>query len=801
MSVLYVRDKDGKLVPIPAFCGGGSGESYSEATPQNYGAKGDGVTDDTAAFQKALTAERIVFVPGGTYLLSGTLLIRENCCLILSQDTVLQFTQTDTNCIEMRRSASVRGNHATIFVPYTFSANVVHASTDVDTDGGNNSNVPPFTKWDPQWKMSRYVTDINICKPDSRGFHYSLEGDCYGTAVYLKCAEDDPVTFMWGVNMSGVRIAGGFVYGIRIHNDGTAWNHDMRIEAVIDGCETGVSIENCHMVHLAAAIQPRRAYSLDEVYSNYAKYGIKLVDSHNVDLTQSYVWDWQLASTDSEEYTHIAMYGDCYGVVLNEPRYYEDATTDVREGIYTDTPSNLEKMTILQEPITRWFKSVDGVPYFDNGSTQKRIILDENLEEYFTTGRVANFTDVLAAAVDTDGTVYNGIGYKKGTRVVLASGAVSEGSDTSHYVATGFIPIKAGDVLHVNAASFDQMDGWTGIVYYDANFNRVWSATCAVLMPDGSSYSSYYQYAERTADGVKITTQTALAERGAVAYVRLCFHVYDFGDDPVMSVNDEIKFTVEGFLADGVKVKGKNVIGNTGGANPDWNAAEGESGHVLNRTHYEKLTTMLENAVCANEDGEAYTFPECGSLVIGNTYDITIDGTPYTCKAFDYEGIPVIGSLDYIDTFDPTLPIPFAFIEGTPGVICGVYGDMTAESITVSLKVHEYETIPRVYLPAMSCVFDVVEADFTTSISTSSLHISCDATQMACALEHDLPIFVRINADNGASRRITVSCVRTFMSLDEWIDVGANISDFKAVLYADDASNNLTYILQVNATD
>lgn len=315
-----------------------------------YGAKGDGTTDDTAAFQSALAANRVVYVPEGTYILSDTLLIEENCCLELSQAAVLQFTQTDTNCITMLRLASIKGNHATIFVPYTFNANVINADTrddeaNLDADNLNTSNasaVPPFTKWDPQWKMSRYVTDINICKPNSAGFHYSDDGVCYGTAVFMGCYEGI-ADFMWGVSMSGVRIAGGFTYGIRIYNDGATWNHDMRVEAVIDGCETGVSVENCNLAHLAVTIQPRPAAD----GAVYAKYGIKLVDSLWVDLSSSYVWDWTTSNTlvgSNAEYQHIAMYGDCSGVNI-----YDASTANSNyfwQRIYYDNLASMLNATV-----------------------------------------------------------------------------------------------------------------------------------------------------------------------------------------------------------------------------------------------------------------------------------------------------------------------------------------------------------------------------------------------------------------------------------------------------------------------
>ena len=91
--------------------------------------------------------------------------------------------------------------------------------TDENGDGSKateyNEAVKPFTKWDPQWKMSRYVTDINICKEledgEHAGCHYSKSGDTAGKAVSMVCTiEEGGSNFMWGVNMSGLRIAGAF---------------------------------------------------------------------------------------------------------------------------------------------------------------------------------------------------------------------------------------------------------------------------------------------------------------------------------------------------------------------------------------------------------------------------------------------------------------------------------------------------------------------------------------------------------------------------------------------------------------
>lgn len=52
------------------------------ASPEDYGAKGDGVTDDTAAFNAAFDANDFVFIGGGNYYINGTVTMSANKKLI-----------------------------------------------------------------------------------------------------------------------------------------------------------------------------------------------------------------------------------------------------------------------------------------------------------------------------------------------------------------------------------------------------------------------------------------------------------------------------------------------------------------------------------------------------------------------------------------------------------------------------------------------------------------------------------------------------------------------------------------------
>ena len=548
-----------------------------KSSVKTYGATGDGVTDDTAAVQAALAAERVVYIPGGTYRLMGPLTIRENCELELAQDTVLQFEQTEGNAITLLRLATLRGNHATVFVPYAFDGNVINADTgddeaalgDLSGDALKNADslaVPPFRKWCPMWKMSRYVTDINICKRTADGFHQSSDGACYGTAVNLHCDEADLKSYMWGVDMSGLRIAGGFNYGIHAHNEGDhmeSWNHDMRIEAVIDACKIGVMIENCYYSHFAVTIQPREA--IDNTL--YAEHGIKIVDSQGVDLSSSRVWDWENGDkslwTAGGEHQHIALVGNCQGLILDD--YLCHKVSDIREHIYTDRAANFDTMTILQEPGNKWFRSRDGEPYFYNGIGELKLMTRAELDAYFSVETVKAFEDVLATATDTDGTVYNGIGYKRGVRFApLSDGVTISASDM--YMLTGFIPVVCGQTIYCADLRFDNPNdnyGYAGLVCYDANKTPAVHPTSGqnltvniATLLKGNGY--YVNYAD-TSGGCSLEINN-VGELKNVQYVRLVFPIVGVGENPMISIDDPVKYTAEGFLSDGVKVKGESVV-------------------------------------------------------------------------------------------------------------------------------------------------------------------------------------------------------------------------------------------------
>jgi hypothetical protein len=678
-------------------------------TLQMCGAKGDGVTDDTNAFQFALANNRKVYVPGGTYKLSSELKIRDNCELELAQDAVLVFTQTTGNCITLNMSSSIKGNHATIKVPYEFSGNVIYAST---TTTESVLEVPPFTKWGPQWKSGRYVTDINICKADYRGFHYSVNGDCSGTAVYLAADGASHLTFMWGVNFSGLRVAGAFEYGIRAVNFNKGWLHEMRVDGFVYACETGVSLEDCDNAYISAIIQPAKALNEDgETYVPYAKHGIKLVRSKNVDLSGSRIWDWNAERSlygTNPEYKFLSMYGECRGAIVNAFQYYEEST-DIRNLIYTDTASNLEQINILQEPFTRWFKNRNGAPYFFDGFAEKKLTTEEEMEAVFDEkSLIPRFTNQLPIATDTDGTVYNGKGYKSGVTLQGGDGKTLERDDTYYISTIGFIPVSKGAVIRTKDMRWLKTDGFAErIVFYDNDKNIIKNGNYGVFVQSGkiAENTNYISKFADTDNGFEITLgSTSVFDN--LGYIRISLRTTSIGADPVITVDEEIAYSIVGTLSDKVKVKAENIIGLPEGSGVDVTAEVGqtivakevdgngkptkwESADYQPRTHWEeKDTTVIIPEQEFTFTNNTYQVSEVFPFVVGEVYNVYFDDIRYVCRAVrsSYMGLPDIGlgNEALVGGINTGEPFAFGVIENIGMSAIAVFDTETTHKIKVT---------------------------------------------------------------------------------------------------------------------
>ena len=157
-----------------------------------------------------------------------------------------------------------------------------------------------------------------------------------------------------------------------------------------------------------------------------------------------------------------------------------------------------------------------------------------------------SFTNQVPISTDTDGSIYNKVGYKDNTRL-SSSGGVS-GSAQTGSVTTGFIPWPYGDktILRLKGAEWKQSSANYGghyyVNYYDGN----------------KKFLTYLSAAEATGLGHVITitrdsngvetfewnqsygTTNALLQhvRNDAKFIRL--NAYGKGKDLIVTINEEI---------------------------------------------------------------------------------------------------------------------------------------------------------------------------------------------------------------------------------------------------------------------
>ena len=80
-------------------------------------------------------------------------------------------------------------------------------------------------------------------------------------------------------------------------------------------------------------------------------------------------------------------------------------------------------------------------------------------------------TNMVPSSIDTDGSVFNGTGYKEGYR--LSSSGAEQTQDES--VLTGYIPAKPGDVVRMAGATWGTTveDGYCYIGFFDESFVKL----------------------------------------------------------------------------------------------------------------------------------------------------------------------------------------------------------------------------------------------------------------------------------------------------------------------------------------
>jgi hypothetical protein len=146
-----------------------------------------------------------------------------------------------------------------------------------------------------------------------------------------------------------------------------------------------------------------------------------------------------------------------------------------------------------------------------------------------------SYTNLLPSATDTDGSIYNGVGWEKGYRLG-SDGAPSVQNDS---YLTGFIPVKFGDVVHLknvkwqNGVTTGLNSGNQRVSFYDANKVHLGQAAAigvgGMLSGVKDDNNIWTQFTVKNWSGVTLDNP---------AYFRL--NCAEISGDSIITVNEEI---------------------------------------------------------------------------------------------------------------------------------------------------------------------------------------------------------------------------------------------------------------------
>lgn len=184
----------------------------------------------------------------------------------------------------------------------------------------------------------------------------------------------------------------------------------------------------------------------------------------------------------------------------------------------------------------------------------------------------AAYTNLLPLSTDGSGNIYNGTGFKNKSRF-NSSGVVKDVTDGSEVFTTGYIPVKAGEIVRLNGNYIKTDD--SGAAGYN---NYVYDESYTKLGGFAMNSTSYYTNVKTNGDGY--IAEFSIDPSGSLAncaYIRLS--LLGVGDGCIITANEEIVENAHGY--DYVSV------------DADFSTAKGELiGYFAGHSHTDSLSVV-----------------------------------------------------------------------------------------------------------------------------------------------------------------------------------------------------------------
>lgn len=187
----------------------------------------------------------------------------------------------------------------------------------------------------------------------------------------------------------------------------------------------------------------------------------------------------------------------------------------------------------------------DGLHPNENGAKKLGIFNATNIVNYYSAFTVyaelepvESYTNQVPISIDTDGSVFNGVGWIGGKRV-SSSGELK---DATYATTFGYMPVKAGDIIRFkdsgNSMSWEDSDSNSCILYADSDFGYLGSFT---EKPTGYGICTGANAITITPDSNGVYMFT-VQNNSDIAYLRMSIGMKNSsnGGDIIITINEEI---------------------------------------------------------------------------------------------------------------------------------------------------------------------------------------------------------------------------------------------------------------------
>lgn len=162
------------------------------------------------------------------------------------------------------------------------------------------------------------------------------------------------------------------------------------------------------------------------------------------------------------------------------------------------------------------------------------------------------------------------------------------------------------------------------------------------------------------------------------------------------------KYRLSFEMTDGTKQSVEFAVPQGESVTPDYAAAEGEPGHILNRTHYMEMGEILPETTITLIDAEGL-LPQTIEFTKGDTYKVKWNGTEYECIAdtaeSDYGTSSFIGNTALTGGEDNGMPFALATMPGMGTVVFYMEAASGESEVVLSINGPTVHKLDPKYLP------------------------------------------------------------------------------------------------------